>query len=69
MSTDKTELSTLKGSSLPDALVRLASDLPNAAGMGAAGRSRALAQFLQERCTDRTELLYRQAIGGRTAGP
>src|SRR3954449_3533222 len=52
---------------LADAIVSLASDLPHAAGMGAAGRRRALAQFLQERCTDRTELLYRQAVGGRTA--
>ena len=26
--------------------------------MGEAGRRRALEQFLQERCTDRTELLY-----------
>src|SRR6476469_5360999 len=49
---------------LADAIVRLASDLPHAAQMGAAGRRRALEQFLQERCTDRTELLYRQAMGG-----
>ena len=47
---------------LAAALVRLASDLPRAAEMGAAGRRRALEQFLQERCTDRTELLYRQAL-------
>ena len=47
---------------LADAIVRLASDLPGAAEMGAAGRRRALEQFLQERCTDRTELLYRQAL-------
>jgi glycosyltransferase involved in cell wall biosynthesis len=50
---------------LADALVRLASDLPRAAEMGEAGRRRALEQFLQERCTDRTELLYRQALNGR----
>jgi hypothetical protein len=30
--------------------------------MGSAGRHRALEQFLQERCTDRTELLYRAAL-------
>jgi hypothetical protein len=30
--------------------------------MGLAGRRRALEQFLQERCTDRTELLYRAAL-------
>jgi glycosyltransferase involved in cell wall biosynthesis len=47
---------------LADAIVRLASDLPRAAEMGAAGRKRALERFLQERCTDRTELLYRQAL-------
>jgi hypothetical protein len=33
--------------------------------MGAAGRERALERFLQERCTDRTELLYREALNGR----
>jgi glycosyltransferase involved in cell wall biosynthesis len=50
---------------LAAALVSLASDLPRAAEMGAAGRRRALEQFLQERCTDRTELLYEQALNGR----
>ena len=48
---------------LADAIVRLVSDLPRAAEMGSAGRRRALEQFLQERCTDRTELLYRAALG------
>jgi glycosyltransferase involved in cell wall biosynthesis len=47
---------------LADAMVRLASDLPRAAEMGLAGRRRALDQFLQQRCTDRTELLYREAL-------
>ncbi|MFL6011383.1 MAG: glycosyltransferase family 4 protein [Gaiellaceae bacterium] len=47
---------------LADAIVRLASDLPRAAEMGLAGRRRALDQFLQQRCTDRTELLYREAL-------
>jgi glycosyltransferase involved in cell wall biosynthesis len=47
---------------LAEAIVRVASDLPRAAQMGEAGRRRALKQFLQERCTDRTELLYRQAL-------
>jgi glycosyltransferase involved in cell wall biosynthesis len=47
---------------LADAIVRLASDLPRGAEMGLAGRRRALEQFLQERCTDRTELLYRAAL-------
>jgi glycosyltransferase involved in cell wall biosynthesis len=47
---------------LADAIVRLVSDLPRAAQMGLAGRRRALEHFLQERCTDRTELLYRAAL-------
>jgi glycosyltransferase involved in cell wall biosynthesis len=56
---------------LADALVRLAGDLPGAAALGEAGRRRALDHFLQERCTDRTELLYRaqlQARFGRNGG-
>jgi glycosyltransferase involved in cell wall biosynthesis len=47
---------------LRDAIVRLGNDLELAARMGEAGRKRALAQFLQERCTDRTETLYRSAL-------
>ncbi len=47
---------------LADAIVRLASDLDRAAEMGEAGRSRALEHFLQERCTERTELLYEDAL-------
>jgi glycosyltransferase involved in cell wall biosynthesis len=47
---------------LEEAIVRLAGDLPGAAEMGAAGRRRALEHFLQERCTDRTELLYEGAL-------
>ncbi len=46
-----------------EAIVRLAGDLPLAARMGEAGRERALRDFLEERCTDRTELLYRRALG------
>jgi hypothetical protein len=30
--------------------------------MGAAGRRRALTHFLQQRCTDRTELLYEATL-------
>jgi hypothetical protein len=33
--------------------------------MGEAGRRRALERFLQERCTDRTELLYREQLNAR----
>ena len=47
---------------LAEALVRLSSDLPQATEMGRAGRRRALEQFLQQRCTDRTELLYKEAM-------
>lgn len=44
------------------AIVELASEPRLAQRMGAAGRRRAEQQFLQERCTDRTELLYRAAL-------
>ena len=50
---------------LAEAIVRLARDLPAATEMGEAGRRRALEQFLQERCTDRTELLYRDQLQSR----
>ena len=50
---------------LTEAIVQLASDLQRAAEMGEAGRRRALEQFLQERCTDRTELLYRDQLERR----
>ena len=50
---------------LADAIVALASDLPRAAELGEAGRRRVLEEFLQDRCTDRTEALYRQALNGR----
>jgi glycosyltransferase involved in cell wall biosynthesis len=50
---------------LAQAIVRLAGDLPRAAEMGEAGRRRALEQFLQERCTDRTELVYRDKLESR----
>ncbi len=56
---------------LAAAIIRLAGDLPAAEAMGEAGRRRALDHFLQERCTDRTELLYRaqlQARFGRNGG-
>ena len=49
---------------LTRAIVQLAGDLRLAAQMGEAGRRRALEQFLQERCTDRTELLYEASLGG-----
>jgi glycosyltransferase involved in cell wall biosynthesis len=50
---------------LARAIEQLAGNLPRAAEMGEAGRRRALEQFLQERCTDRTELLYRDKLERR----
>jgi glycosyltransferase involved in cell wall biosynthesis len=50
---------------LARAIVQLAGDLTRATEMGEAGRRRALEQFLQERCTDRTELLYRDKLERR----
>ncbi len=52
---------------LAEAIVRLGSDLALARELGEAGRRRALEQFLQERCTDRTELLYEASLNGRGA--
>ena len=50
---------------LAAAIVELAGDPEKAERMGAAGRTRALDRFLQERCTDRTELLYRELLEAR----
>jgi len=50
---------------LEDAIVHLGGDLSRAAEMGEAGRRRAIEHFLQERCTDRTELLYEGALAAR----
>jgi glycosyltransferase involved in cell wall biosynthesis len=47
---------------LTAAIVRLAGDLELAARMGEAGRRRALSEFLEERCTTRTDELYREAL-------
>jgi glycosyltransferase involved in cell wall biosynthesis len=44
------------------AIVELACDLPRAAGLGRAARARALAEFSDQRCIERTEGLYRQAL-------
>jgi glycosyltransferase involved in cell wall biosynthesis len=51
---------------LADAIVAVASNLPRAAAMGEAGRRRALEEFLQDRCTDRTEALYQRALNGHS---
>jgi glycosyltransferase involved in cell wall biosynthesis len=47
---------------LRDAILRLAADRELAREMGEAGRRRALQRFLQQFCTDRTELLYEDAL-------
>jgi glycosyltransferase involved in cell wall biosynthesis len=44
------------------AIAELAADLPRATALGAAGRARALAEFRQERCTDRHDELYRASL-------
>jgi glycosyltransferase involved in cell wall biosynthesis len=51
---------------LAAAIRALAGDPARAAAFGAAGRERALAEFSQDRCTDRTAELYRAAL--ETAG-
>ena len=47
---------------LADAIVRVAGDLALARAMGEEGRRRALSRFLQRACTERTELLYEEAL-------
>jgi glycosyltransferase involved in cell wall biosynthesis len=47
---------------LADAIVALAGDAARAAALGTAGRERALAEFSQERCTDRIVDLYGTAL-------
>jgi len=47
---------------LRGAIVELAGNLERAAEMGRAGRRRALVEFLEQRCVDRTEILYRSAL-------
>jgi glycosyltransferase involved in cell wall biosynthesis len=48
---------------LVTAVGALLRDPAQARAMGEAGRARALRYFLEERCTDRTEILYREALG------
>ncbi len=55
--------------SLARAMVELAADPDRAAAMGRGGRRRALSGFLEDRCADRTELLYRAALGGGDGSP
>jgi glycosyltransferase involved in cell wall biosynthesis len=48
---------------LQRAIVELAGDLGRAAEMGRAGRRRAISEFLESRCVERTEQLYERALG------
>jgi len=48
---------------LARAIVELAGNLERAADMGRDGRARALAEFRESRCVERTEELYRRALG------
>jgi glycosyltransferase involved in cell wall biosynthesis len=45
-------------------IVELSTDPELARRMGAGGRARAVEHFLQERCTERTEILYRASLDG-----
>ena len=47
---------------LTRAIIEVAGDLDRAARMGQSGRRRALAEFLEERCIERTEQLYERAL-------
>jgi glycosyltransferase involved in cell wall biosynthesis len=47
---------------LCDAIVELALDLPRAAELGRAARRRALDEFSEDRCIERTEALYRKVL-------
>ncbi len=47
---------------LAEAIVALAGDLPRAAEMGRAARTRALEEFTPERCVERVESLYARAL-------
>jgi glycosyltransferase involved in cell wall biosynthesis len=49
---------------LTEAVAGLLRDPAKAREMGEAGRQRALHYFLEERCTDRTEILYRSFLDG-----
>jgi glycosyltransferase involved in cell wall biosynthesis len=49
---------------LAEALLAVAHDPGRARAMGARGRGRALAEFAQERCTERTAELYHAALEG-----
>jgi glycosyltransferase involved in cell wall biosynthesis len=59
---------TVDADALAAALLELAADPARAAEMGRAGRARALERFPEDRCTERTEEVYRFWLGGRRNG-
>jgi glycosyltransferase involved in cell wall biosynthesis len=50
---------------LARAIVELAGNLDRAVEMGRAGRARALSEFLESRCVERTEQLYERSLAAR----
>jgi glycosyltransferase involved in cell wall biosynthesis len=59
---------TVDASALTDAVLGLAADPAYAAALGRAGRARALERFPEDRCTDRTEEVYRYWLAERRNG-
>jgi glycosyltransferase involved in cell wall biosynthesis len=59
---------TVDAPALTQALLTLAADPARAAEMGRAGRARAIDRFPEDRCTERTEEVYRYWLNGRRNG-
>jgi glycosyltransferase involved in cell wall biosynthesis len=59
---------TVDADALAQALLALAADPAAAEAMGRAGRARALQRFPEDRCTERTEEVYRYWLGERLDG-
>jgi glycosyltransferase involved in cell wall biosynthesis len=53
---------------LAEAILALANDSARAAAMGRAGRARAIERFPEDRCSDRTEEVYRYWLARRNGG-
>jgi glycosyltransferase involved in cell wall biosynthesis len=60
---------TVDAPALTAALLALAADPARAGEMGRAGRARALERFPEDRCTERTEEVYRHWLAERWSGP
>jgi glycosyltransferase involved in cell wall biosynthesis len=59
---------TVDAPALTAALLALAADPARAAELGRAGRARALERFPEDRCTERTEEVYRHWLAERWNG-